>query len=134
MWSAPSASTIPSAARVATTSGFARARRSGDTVGLGDLAQLGELRRPLRIDEIDAFQVEHDRVHLGLVLLDHRPQAPVERLGGGEEEPAVEPNDADPGERLVSGVLVQLAEHLGAGLTAEQRHPRRGCDVDEPDE
>ena len=52
---------------------FRAGQAHGDTVGLGDLVQLGELRRPLRIDEIDAFQVEHDRVHLGLVVLDHRP-------------------------------------------------------------
>ena len=39
-----------------------------------------------------------------------------------------------PGERLVAGVLVEIAEHLRAGLAAEQRHRRARGDVDEPAE
>ena len=45
----------------------------------------------------------------------------VQRVGGGEEQPAVEPQHDDAGERLVVGVLVELAEEPRARLPPEQR-------------
>ena len=58
----------------------------------------------------------------------------LERLGGREEETAVETHDDDARERLVVGVLGQVTEHVRAGLASEERHPGSGGHVDEPDE
>ena len=116
------------------TGGFTRARRSVTPSACGDLVELGQLRRALGVDEVDALEVEHERVQPRLAVPDDRADAVVERLGGGEEQAAVETQHGDPRERLVAGVLVELAEHLGAGLAAEHRHPRRGRDVDQPAE
>ena len=45
-------------------------------------------------------------------VLGQPADAVLERLGGGEEEAAVEAQDGDARERLVVGVLVEVAEHL----------------------
>ena len=60
--------------------------------------------------------------------------AVIERLGGREEHAAVDSQHDDARERLVVGVLIEITEHLGARLAAEQRHGRIGGDVDEPAE
>ena len=102
-----------------------------DAVRPGDLGELGELRRALRVDEVDALEVEDERAWSGGTLLaDDRADAIVERLGGREEQAAVEAQHGDPRERLVAGVLVELAERLCARLAAQERHARRGRDVD----
>ena len=95
--------------------------------------ELVQLRRALRVDEVDALEVEHERTQL-VPSLGELADAVLERLGGGEEEAAVEPQDVDAREGLVVGVLGEVAEHLRPGLAAEQRHRGPGRDVDEPEE
>ena len=132
MWSAPIRSMTPSASSTARTCGFTRASRSVDAVGFGELVDLPDLRRALGVDEVDALEIEHERAARSAVL-GQRADAILERFGGGEEEAAVEAQDHDARERLVGGVLVEVAEHLGPRLAAEQRHRRPRRDVDEPD-
>ena len=99
-----------------------------------ELGDLGQLRRPLRVDEADRLEVEHDRVNRWLGRVHDLPDPVVERVRGGEEEPAVMPEHRDPGERLVARVLVEPAEDPGPLLAPEQRRCRRGRHVDEPEE
>ena len=105
-----------------------------DTGALGEVEDLGQLRRALGVDEVDALQVKHDggqgRVGVQRELTD----ALLERFGGGEEQTTVQSHDRVTGERLVVGILAQVAEHLRSRLATEERHPRGGGDVDEPDE
>ena len=105
-----------------------------DAVRLRDLVELGQLRCSLRVDEIDAFEVEDERMQRRLTVPDDRADAIVERLGGGEEETAVEAQHGGAREGLVTRILVELAERLAARLAAEHGHPWRGCDIDEPAE
>ena len=70
----------------------------------------------------------------GSASCDERADALLERVGGGEEQAAVQAHDAMPGNVSSPGFSISVAEHLRARLAAEQRHPRRGGDVDEPDE
>ena len=87
----------------------------GDPVGSRQLGDLGQLRRPLRVDEADRLEVEHDRVNRWLGRVHDLPDPVVERVRGGEEEPAVMPEHRDPRERLVARVIVELAEDPGPG-------------------
>ena len=50
-----------------------------------------------------------------MAVLGERADAVLERFGGGEEEAAVEAQDHDAGERLIGGVLDEVAEDLGPG-------------------
>ena len=126
-------STTPSACSTARTCGLTPGQPQRDAVGLGELVDLGQLGRALGVDEVDALEIEHERAG-AIAVLGQRADAILERLGGGEEEAAVEAQDGDAGERLVTRVLVEVAEDLRPGLAAEQGHRRSRRDVDEPDE
>ena len=134
MRSAPRVATIPSASRTSRTCGLTSGQSERDAVRLRDLVELGELRCSLRVDEIDAFEVDDERMQSRLAVPDDRADAIVERLSGGEEEAAVEAQRGDALKGLVTGILVELAERLAARLAAERGHPWRGCDIDEPAE
>ena len=66
----------------------------GDVGGPGELVDLGQLRGALRVDEIDTFEVEHERAQLAVVIRE-RTDTILERFGGCEEEAAVEAEDGD---------------------------------------
>ncbi len=105
-----------------------------DPFGLGDLVELGQFCCALRVDEVDAFKVENERVQSRLAVPDECADAVVERLGGGEEETAVEAQYGYAREGLVVRIVTELAKRLRAWLAAEHRHPRRRCHVDQPSE
>ena len=103
------------------------------TLGLGQVEDLAQLGRALRIDEADPLKVEHEcpeRLVAGRDLA----HPLVEGLRRGEEQPTVEAEDDDPRERLVGRVQLDVAEDLGAGLASEEGHRRPGGHVDQPDE
>ena len=136
MWSAPSVVDDPVGRRGrARTCGFDAGQAQRDAVRLGDLVQLGQLRRPLRVDEIDAFEVEHDRVE---------PWARCSRITArtrsssasavAKKRPLSSRSTAIPGNVSSPGCSSSSRNDLRAGLAAEQRHPRRGRDVDQPAE
>ena len=74
----------------------------GHTGLLGELEDLAHLRRPLRIDEVDALAVEHDPGDVGCGQR-HLADPVLEGIRGGEEQAAVETKDHDPRELLVVG-------------------------------
>ena len=123
MWSAPMRSMMPSACRTASTCGLTRARRSVTPSRFGELVELGQLRRALGVDEVDALEVEHERRRCGARPRRARgrdPRAPRRWRRRGRRRCAGRRSR----ERLVAGVLVEVAEDLGPGLPAEQRHRR----------
>ena len=123
----------PSLASTLATAGFTRARPQPDARALGEVEDLRERRRALGIDEVHALHVQEHGAQRRVGILHERADALVERLGGGEEQAAVESHHGEAGERLVARVLARVAEDVGPGLPAQQRHLRRGRDVDEPD-
>ena len=92
---------------------------------------LRQLRGALGVDEVDLLEIEHERVCLPIVLGEFT-DALLERLARGEKQTAIRTQHRDARERLVFGVLLEVAEHLRPDLAAQQRHRRAGCDVDQP--
>ena len=86
---------------------------------LGELEDLAHLRGPLGVDEVDSLAVKHDPGDAGCRQCD-LPDPVLQGVGGGEEQAAVQPQDDDPGELLVAGMLVQLPEGLSAGLPSQR--------------
>ena len=84
---------------------------------LDELEDRRELLGALRVDEVDALEVEDHGARRRPVLR-QRTDAVLERLARREEQAAVEPQHDDAGERLVAGVLVEVAEHLRAAARA----------------
>lgn len=87
-----------------------------DPVGLGDLVELRQFCAALRVDEVDAFEVENERVQSRLAVPDECADTVVERLGCGKEETAVEAQTAKPGKVSSPG------NHSKTGST--RRRPR----------
>ena len=102
-----------------------------DTVRFEESVDLRQLRRALRVDEVDALEVEHECPR---AAADEAPDPVLERLGSGEEQPAVDAQHRDALVGLIVGILLDVAEYLGVGLAAEERHCGLGGDVDEPPE
>ena len=74
---------------------------------------LGHLRCALGVDEVDALEIEYERAAVGVLFNGKKlTNALLERLGSCEEQAAVHAQDGDAGERLVGGVLVEVAEDL----------------------
>ena len=105
----------PSRSSTARTDGFSAGEAQRDPVGSRELVDLGQLRRALRVDEVHRLEVEDERAQRWLGRVHELADPVVERLRGGEEEPAVEPQHGDARERLVARVLVELAEDLRPG-------------------
>ena len=70
----------------------------------------------------------------GMVAGTALAQAILQGVSGGEEKPAVEPDDSDARDHLVTGVLFRFAEDLRTGFTSKGRHLRMGGHPDKPDE
>ena len=139
-WSAPIRSMTPSARSTARTCGFTRASRSVTPSASVSWWISVELRGALGVDEVDALEVEDERSRLA-VRVGERADAILERFRGGEEQPAVEAQDGDAGERLVVGVLVEVAEDLvpasrpssgiGGRVATYTSHPSESDDADD---
>ena len=100
-------------------------------VGAQELVDLGQLGRALRVDEVDALEVEDER---SSVLVLDAADPVLERFCRGEEQAAVETEDNDACLGLVSRILPNVAEDLGVGLATQKRHGGARCDVDQPAE
>ena len=86
---------------------------------LGEVEDLRELRGSLGIDQVDALEVEHNRVDRLVALRDERADPLLECVGGREEEATVEVsspgfsltsrNTSVPGSRPRTGMLGAVA-------------------------
>ena len=93
-----------------------------------------ELRRSLRVDEVHALEVQHERVQVRLVRGRRSRTRSSSAPAVAKNSPPSMPDDRHAGIGLVVRVLVELAEHLRARLATQDRHRRAGRDVDEPDQ
>ena len=87
------------------------------------LVELAQLRRPLRVDEVHALEVEHEGAQ-ARVAVDDRADALVQRLGRREEEAAVDADHRDtrdrsrrPGARRGRGTPVSPPRDPGSAST-----------------
>ena len=83
----------------------------------GQAEDFAQLRRPLRIDEVDPLAIEHYPGDPG-GRQRHLPDPVLQSVGGGEEQPAIQPENHHPGVLLIAGVLVQVLTWIGAFLVA----------------
>src|SRR4051794_2299278 len=104
-------------------------KAEGGARSLRELVDLRDLLRTLGVHEVDAFEVEDQRA---VIAIDQFADAILEGLRRSEEEAPVEPDDGDPGEGLVIGVVIKLTEYLRSGFTSEDGHRGPGRHVDEP--
>ena len=72
--------------------------------------------------------------HLTSGSLDQRADPVLERVRGGEEQAAVEPEDHDAGDLLVVRVLERGRGRPGCRAPVPGRHPRLGGDGDQPEQ
>lgn len=112
---------------------FDAGQAQADRGSIGEVGDLADLRRTLGVDEVDPLAVQDDSGKM-LVRLDHLADPVLESVGGGEEQPAVEPDHGDSGELLAVWMLVEFAEDLGAGLASQHRHGRVGGYRDQPEQ
>ena len=88
------------------------------------LLDLGELGGALRVDEVDALEVEHERTEpVDVRLCTARTRSSSASAVAKNRPPSIR-STATPGKRLVVGVLVEVAEHLRPRLATEQWHGR----------
>ena len=124
---------IPSATSTARTCGLTRARRSVTPSPWSARGARSTFAEPCESTKFDALEIEDERRRRGRRRSSSRtrPRAPRRWRRTGRRRAGA---TAIPGKRLVGGVLVEVAEDLGAGLAAEQRHRRPRRDVDQPAE
>ena len=134
-WSAPIRSTNPSARSTREHVRLHPGQAQGDVVGLGELEDLGQLRRPLRVDEVDALEVEHEARVSGAVgagrAHGRAPRAPRPSRRRGRR-PGGPPRRR--GSVSSPGCSSRSRNTCVPGCAAEERHRGSRRDVDEPAE
>ena len=133
MWSAPMRSTSPSASSTARTCGLTRARRSATPSASASAWISASFAAPWESTKLTPSRSSTSARAARPSSASSRTRSSSASAVAKNRPPSKRSTD-DARERLVAGVLVEVAEHLRAGLATEQRHRRPRRDVDEPAE